>query len=364
MTAAFSSAGRGAALPVAATVVFVIGLALVLATGASAGTLGYDFEAYAQAAQRLLEGRSLYDPTVDLAGGFAIFLYPPPFAIAFVPFALLGPAAGLGAWTALLVGCLVTAVALMPVSARVRWLVLLLAGLHWPTLYAIRLGQVGPILLLLFVLGWRWLDRPVPLGGTIALGGLIKVQPGLLVGWAVLVGRWRAAVVATAGAAVVALVTLPLVGIDAWLDYRDLLGRVVEPVTTPHNFTPGAIAYQAGASVDLANLVQWLVVGLVVVAAVFAARRRSVVVGYLVAVVATQLVSPLLWDHYAVVLLAPVAWLLARGSGWAIAIPLAMAWPLVGITPGVVYPVTFVVAIIPMIRQRAATRSTLQEASR
>ena len=43
----------------------------------------------------------------------------------------------------------------------------------------------------------------------------------------------------------------------------------------------------------------------------------------MVAVVATQLVSPLLWDHYAVVLLLPTAWLLARGAWWALAIPLA-----------------------------------------
>ena len=43
----------------------------------------------------------------------------------------------------------------------------------------------------------------------------------------------------------------------------------------------------------------------------------------MVAVVATQLISPLLWDHYAVVLLVPTAWLLARGAWWALAIPLA-----------------------------------------
>jgi len=349
VTAVFSSAGRGAALPAAATVIFVVGLALVLATGASAGTLGYDFEAYAQAAQRLIDGRALYDPAVDLAGGFAVFLYPPPFAIAFVPFALLGPLAGLWAWTALLAGCLVAAVALLPVPDRVRWVVLLLAGLHWPTLYAIRLGQVGPILLLLFVLGWRWLERPAALASTIALGGLIKVQPGLLAGWALLVGRWRTAVLAVAGAAAVSLVTLPIVGVEAWSDYRSLLGRVIEPVTTPHNFTPGAVAFQAGVSIDQANLIQWATAGLVLAGTVFAARRRSLVAGYLVAVVATQFLSPLLWDHYAVILLGPVAWLLSRGSAWAVAIPLATAWPLVGITPAVAYPVIFGVVIAAVV---------------
>ena len=65
-----------------------------------------------------------------------------------------------------------------------------------------------------------------------------------------------------------------------------------------------------------------------------------------VAIVASQLLSPLLWDHYAVVLLIPTAWLLARGQAWAIAIPLATWFPLVGLTPPAAYPVLFVVGLV------------------
>ena len=61
--------------------------ATVGAVLAAAGdTLGYDFEAYARAADRVLTGEPLYDPAIDVAGGFAIFLYPPPFVIAAIPF--------------------------------------------------------------------------------------------------------------------------------------------------------------------------------------------------------------------------------------------------------------------------------------
>ena len=114
---------------------------------------------------------------------------------------------------------MVAAIALMPVSAPLRWLMLLLAGLDWPVVYSIKLGQVGPILLLLFVLGWRWLDQPIRLGATIAIGTLIKIQPALLGVWAVLTGRPRAAVAALVGVVAVVLVTLPLVGLGAWSDY-------------------------------------------------------------------------------------------------------------------------------------------------
>ncbi len=70
-------------------------------------------------------------------------------------------------------------------------------------------------------------------------------------------------------------------------------------------------------------------------------RRPS----YLVAVIASQLLSPILWDHYAMLLLLPVAYLCAAGRWWAVLIPLATAVPLIGITPAVVYPLAFAVAL-------------------
>ena len=65
--------------------------------------------------------------------------------------------------------------------------------------------------------------------------------------------------------------------------------------------------------------------------------------------VATQLVSPLLWDHYAMLLLLPVAWLLERRQWWAVAIPLATSVLLTGIAPPAVYPVVFAVAIAGLL---------------
>ena len=66
---------------------------------------------------------------------------------------------------------------------------LLLAGLSLAValLVQARPGRADPVLL--FVLGWRWLDRPVRLGAAIAIGTLIKVQPALLGVWALLTGR-------------------------------------------------------------------------------------------------------------------------------------------------------------------------------
>jgi len=343
-----------AALPVLAILVFAGAIALILASAGD--TWGYDFHAYANAAQRLLDGQPLYDPSVDVAGPFAIYLYPPPFAVAFIPFAILGDQAGLYAWTALLIGSTVAAIALLPLSTPLRWLMLLLAGLDWPVLYSIKLGQVGPILLLLFVLGWRWLDRPIGLGTTIGIGTLIKVQPALIGVWAVLTRRPMAAAVGAGIVIVAVVVTLPLVGVSAWSDYVTLLRTISEPVTTPHNFTVGAFLYQAGVSPATANLVQWVVVVATLVVVLVATVWLEAEGSYVVAVVATQLVSPLLWDHYAVVLLLPTAWLLARRQWWGVAIPLATSLPLLLIVPPAVYPAVFIVSLLApfAVSRRAA----------
>jgi hypothetical protein len=128
--------------------------------------------------------------------------------------------------------------------------------------------------------------------------------------------------------------------VQTWFDYLDLLRRVSTPITTPHNFTPGAIAFQFGADEATANALQIGSMILVVVVTVIAWFRIDHEASLAVTVVASQLLSPLLWDHYAMLLLIPTALLLQRGHWWAAAIPLA------GWVPGAAYPITFAVALL------------------
>jgi hypothetical protein len=58
-------------------------------------------------------------------------------------------------------------------------------------------------------------------------------------------------------------------------------------------------------------------------------------------------------------LLLPVAYLLSAGRWWALAIPLVTAWPLVGVTPPVVYPIVFWITLLVTLGVgRSARRST------
>ena len=340
-----------AALPLVALACFVATSGLAVMAAAQSGTLGFDFQSYHQAAQRALAGQPLYDTTVLQTGGFGLFYYPPPFVIAILPLAALDANAASWVWLGLSVAMLLGGIWLMPVPQSVRWATLLLAGLSWPVAYALKLGQVGPLLLLLFALGWRWLDSPARFGAVAAIGALVKVQPGLVLAWMLLTRRWTAVAVGLAVIAVASLVaTLAFGGAGIWTDLIVLLRNVSDPISTPHNFTPGAVAYQAGLPAGLAATIQLGSSALVLVVLVGSALLLRPEASYLVTVVASQLLSPILWDHYAMLLLLPVAWLLARRQWWAVLIPLltSVVALFVGM-PAVLYPIAFWAALLGVV---------------
>jgi hypothetical protein len=340
-----------AALPVLAIVALLGVVAAAVAASTAAGTLGFDFLSYDLAVRRFFAGGILYDQSFDYTGAFGLFYYPPPFVLLAAPLAVLDPTVATWIWTAVLVGAFAAGVAVLPVDGRTRWWILLLGGISWPLVYAIKLGQVGPILLLTFAIGWRWMDRPWRLGAATAIGTAIKIQPALVFAWAIVTGRRRAVVVGLGFLAVVALLATIVAGPSSWIDQATLLARVSKPIDTPHNMTPGRLAFEAGLGTTLAWAVQianWILVAVVVT---FAALRRTHVASYLAVVIATQLVSPILWDHYALLLLLPVAWLVSRGHKWAVVIPLVTSVPLVGVIPPVAYPVAYWVTMVAVIRE-------------
>jgi hypothetical protein len=283
------------------------------------------------------------------AGPFGLFFYPPTFLPFILPFGLLSQTAAIWVWTVLLVAAFAVGVAILPVPRNVRWWIVLVAGLSWPFVYSIKLGQVGPILFLLFAIGWRWLDDPIRLGTSAALGTAVKLQPGLIFVWAILTRRWAAVAAGAVVLGSLAVVATIMGGVGVWSDFVTLVRQVSDPITTEHNFTPGAVAYQLGLPASAASLLQLGCTVLALAAVVIAARLATAEASYLVAVVVSQLISPILWDHYAMLLLLPVAFLCAAGRWWALLIPLATAVPLVGLTPAVVYPLSFALVLVALM---------------
>jgi len=347
---------------------------LLLAASASNGTLGFDYRAYDMAVDNLLAGRSMYDPNATETGAFGLFFYPPPFALLVAPFALLPAETAVWAWTLFLLAATVAAVALLPISARARLAVLLLAALSWPVLYSIKLGQVGPLLLLLFAIGWRWMERPWVLGASAALGAAIKIQPGLVLVWALLTERLKATVAGLVLLAALGVAGALAAGPGSYFDLFALLGRVNEPILTPHTVGVGRLLYEGGAAETVATVAN--VANLAAVAAVtlFAILRASSVASYLAVAVASHFISPILWEHYAFVLLLPTAWLIDRGRWWAVLIPLATSTlPDIAAAAGLqldiplaVYPVAFWVSLLAVtwegLRERRIAGTPIEDA--
>jgi hypothetical protein len=308
-------------VPVGSIVLLVAMIGLFLGTAGK--TLGYDYSCYAGAARNLLDGKAIYDNVFSINVGTCpgTYTYPPAFAVALVPWLSLGGAAA-GLWCVAMAICFVAGVALLPVRRDVRWLIVILGALNWPLLYAVKLGQVEPILFLGFAAAWRWMDDARVVGAATAVGALVKVKPGLLVVWAIATGRYRAAAIGISATVALAAAATLVTGIGAWSAYVDLLRGLGGALTTPHNFAPGAVAFQAGASESVATAVQLASSAAAVAALLAAWRFASPVASLQVTIVASQLISSPLRDHYAVLLLLPTAWLVTRGRTWAVVFPL------------------------------------------
>jgi Glycosyltransferase family 87 len=337
-TATLSRARRWGRGPLVAMLALIPAAYLWLVLANASYTLAWDFDAYRAAVQRWLGGGPLYHVDFGPVERFQLFQYPPTFVPIALPVALLPEPLGGWLWIGLLVAASALAIWLMPVRLEVRIATLLLGGLSWPLLFAIKVGQVGPLLLLLFVVGWRWLDRDRVVAFVTALGAALKVQPVVLGIWLLLTGRWRAALEALIAGVVLAAVATLLLGPSVWIDFVRLLGRAnADAIELPTNFAVGATVLHLGFDPHLAGALQLVAMAAVSGLLVFSSLRCSRESSYLVTVVASQLLSPVLWDHYALFLLLPVAWLLQRRQWWAVLIPLSQSAILLNVTPPIGY---------------------------
>ena len=129
------------------------------------------------------------------------------------------------------------------------------------------------------------------------------------------------------------------------------------------------MAYQAGLPLDVASAMQLASVAVAAAVLLAALRYAPHDLSLQVTIVASQLLSSPLRDHYAVLLLLPTAWLLQRGKAWAVVFPLAgwlsrlspskdsplNSWPATASVPLVFFGLLAVLAW--EVGRRAATRS-------
>ncbi|MBA2719599.1 MAG: DUF2029 domain-containing protein [Chloroflexi bacterium] len=329
---------------IGAVIVAYIGYGLLTAQS----TLGCDFLAYFNASVNWAHHRPIYDLSVASTGTCGIYQYPPPFVMLAIPFSVFGFDMGNGLWIAFLLACWGIGTAILPVRPTTRIIILLVGAVGWPLLYGVRLGTVAPILYVLFALAWRNLERPVWLGASVAIGAMVKLQPGLIAVWLLVRRDWRALAAAAVVGAVIAGIAA-VVGLFDWLGLLTLLRSLSNAVDIPVNMAIGATLRSLGMDLELARTIQTVNTIVILAIVVVTGIRLPRTAGFLVAVVASQLISPIVWAHYAVILLLPVAWLLDRGQWWAILIPLVHLWVLLPFAPNWTYAVAFHATLIGLI---------------
>lgn len=324
-------------------------------------TLGCDFLAYYNAAVHWVQHAPIYDLTVTSTGICGIYQYPPTFVLLATPFSFFGFDLGTWLWIAFLIGCWALGTAILPVRSATKWVVLLLGAIGWPLIFGVRIGHVTPILYLVFAVAWRNVDRPLPLGASVAIGALLKLQPGLLAVWLLAQREWRALAYAIVTGLIIAGAAAA-VGLGDWLGLLTLLRSLTDAITASANVAIGATLHNSfGVGIGLAGAIQNIALVVVVVVSIIAALRLPRVPGLLAMIVATQLVSPIVWSNYALILLLPVAWLLDRRQWWAAAIPLVHVWVLIPFVPIWTYTVAFYATFIALLVVGWRSRNEVEE---
>jgi Glycosyltransferase family 87 len=296
-------------------------LALAVIGGAIGHRYAFDFHGGPwSAAHAVLHGSNPY-PAATAAGlePGNRFVYPPVIALLFLPLgALPFPVAA-----ALLTIVLIAAMAATLYVLGVRdWRCYGATFLSIAVLHDIRLGALTPLLALGVALGWQWRDRAraaIPL----ALVIVAKLFLWPLLVWLLATGRVRVAgrtVVYAVGACAVAWATIGFAGLA---DYPRLL-RVVSEVYEGRGYSlvSAGLALGLGSGAARGGAIA---IGLVLLACCARVGRRGDDRRSLIlALAATLALSPIVWLHYFVLLLVPIA--LARRSFALIWLIPALFW--------------------------------------
>jgi hypothetical protein len=258
--------------------------------------------------------------------------YPAPALLIGVPFTYLPAALAEWLWLGLMVTCAALALRLVGVRDwRVYGAALLTPAMGTSLAY----GTVNCALMLGLAATWRWRDQAWRAGA--ALGALIALKLIFLplLAWLVFTRRWLAAIASGVCAVALWLVGWALIGFHGLGDYPHVLS-LLSDIEQRQGFSTVATALAMGLDERVATIVPYVLGAGVTALLGLAIRRggaRADAHGFLLAVFAMLVFSPIVWLHYLVFLLVPLAVLRPRfGVAWLMP-SLLWALPFAGYTP-------------------------------
>jgi hypothetical protein len=241
----------------------------------------------------------------DVLGGHAGgFVYPAPAALAMVPFALLPYSVA----SALFAVLALAAIPLLLLALGVRdWRCHGAALLAAPTIAVAGAGALSSLLALGAALAWRFRDRR--LAAAALVGGVIVAKLFLwpLLVWLVVARRTRTAAFVVGGGLVAALVGWAAIGFAGLREYPALLGGLASSQQAD-GYAPVSLGLALGLPSTAARALAG-VIGLALLGLALAHRRRpdGDRRAFILALAASLALSPVVWLHYFVLLLVPLA---------------------------------------------------------
>jgi len=284
-----------------------------------------DFRIYRQAGAAVLHGHSPYvSPAAIHSVGTAGFVYPAPAAWVMAPFALLSFHVAAVIFVVITTSAVVATLWLLEVRDLRCYGVAL--GLM-PVSTAITTGTVSTLLTCAAALVWRYRDRV--LWPALGLAGSLMLKPLLwpLVVWLAATRRWRAAALSAVAACVGTAIGYAALHIDGLRSYPALV-KAATRGEGDDSFSVYGIFVHLGvpapqASADL--------VGAAVLVDMWLLARRHERLSFVAAIVATLMLTPILWLNSFSLLLIPLALASRRLTWW---------WALLWV-PWFVHPAAF-----------------------
>jgi hypothetical protein len=273
-----------------------------------------DFGVFYLAADAVVHGRSPYD--LDLPPAYLGYVYPPLLAFLISPLTLVSFPTAMTLWSVGSISFVVLALMVLGVSDWRCYPVALL----WPfNRSALEFGDIEPLLLLAVSLSWRYRDVPVraSLAGGFSIALKLYVWPLAL--WYGLSGRIRAALLTCAAAVGFVLVPWALLSFRDLTSYPGLLTDVADQQANSWSLV--ALAEGLDFAPTFARTLALAVGACLLFLSYRAARapsdpqqvqdRRS----FTLALAAALALTPVVWNHYLLLLIVPVAIARPRLSG-------------------------------------------------
>jgi alpha-1,2-mannosyltransferase len=283
-------------------------LAIARMTAVS-GLHSTDFWTFYESGLRALHGLSPYPslaslPEVADPNSFAPFVYPPLLAFAIIPISVLPFAVANMLFFCLNIGAILLALRLLDVRDPMCYAV---AFASVPVLTAPRIGSISAFLLLGVAVAWRYRDRTWPVASAIAAVIVVKLFLWPLWLWLVFTRRYAAAGLAAGLGVVATFGAWAVIGFAGLHDYPQLLARLSE-LTGVNSYSLYALERAAGLPAPAAQAVMFAIGAAVAWLAVRYARggQRDARL-FMAAIGLALLLTPIMWEHYLVLLLAPIA---------------------------------------------------------